>query len=88
MRGKHDELQFEVVKSFQVFESRGDGTPALLQKTYAVSQFPFSVAMVGCYVSPDETHAAIVITACWRGWEGAPHPRRVEALAGFKTGIQ
>ncbi len=88
VRGKHDELQFEGVKSFQVFESQGDRTLALLQKTYDVSQFPFTVAIVGCYVSPDETHAAIVITACWRGWEGAPHPRRVEALAGFKTGIQ
>ena len=27
------------------------------------------------------------ITACWRGYEGAPHPRKIEALAGFKTGI-
>ena len=86
--GKHEDLQFGGVKSFQVFESPADKKTAIFQKTYDGYLFPFTVTIAGCFVSPDEARAAIVITACWRGWEGAPHPRRVEALAGFKTGFE
>jgi hypothetical protein len=84
---KHKDLQFTGVKSFQVFKSSDDKKLPLFQRKYEDYVFPFSVAIAGCFVSPDEAHAAIVITSCWRGWEGAPHPRRIDALAGFKTGI-
>lgn len=85
--GTHEDLQFVGVKSFQIFRSSGDRKAALFERKYDGYLFPFSVWLSGCFVSPDEAHAAIVITACWRGWEGAPHPRRVEALAGFRTGL-
>ncbi len=85
--GKHKELQFTGVKSFQVFKSSNEKKVPLFQKNHEGYLFPFSVAIAGCFVSPDEAYAAIVITSCWRGWEGAPHPRKIESLAGFKTKI-
>lgn len=85
--GTHEDLQFGGVKSFQVFQSSGDRKVAVFQRKYDGYLFPFNVAISGCFVSPDEAHVAIVLTACWRGWEGAPHPRRIEALAGFRTGL-
>jgi len=85
--GTHEDLQFGGVKSFQVFQSSADRKVPIFQRKYDGYLFPFNVAIAGCFVSPDETRVAIVITACWRGYEGAPHPRKIEALAGFKTGI-
>ena len=84
--GMHD-LMFVGVKSFQVSRASDDKKAVFFQKKYDGYLFPFNVAMAGCFVSPDEAHAAIVITGCWRGYEGAPHPRKIEALAGFATGI-
>ena len=85
--GTHEDLQFGGVKSFQVFRSSGDKKAWFFQRKYDGYLFPFNVAIAGCFVSPDEAHAAIVITGCWRGYEGAPHPRKIEALVGCKTGI-
>jgi hypothetical protein len=85
--GTHEDLQFGGVKWFQVFRSSEDKKAPILQRKYDGYLFPFNVAIAGCFVSPDEAHAAIVITGCWRGYEGAPHPRKIEALAGFKIGV-
>ena len=88
--GMHEDLQFVGVKSFQIFRSSSDkkaAKAALFQKKYDGYLIPFSVAIAGCFVSPDETHIAVLITGCWRGYEGAPHPRKIEALAGFKTAL-
>ena len=85
--GKHKDLQFTGVKSYRIFKSSEDRKAPLFERKYEDYLFPFSVAIGGCFVSPDEAHVAVVVTSCWRGWEGAPHPRRIDALAGFKTGI-
>ena len=82
VKGRHADLEFTGVKSFQVFWG-SDRKSALFRKTYD-DFFPFTVAVAGCFTSPDEKYAAMVITGCSRGWEGAPHPRSIEALAGFK----
>lgn len=85
--GTHEDLQFGGVKSFQVFKSSTEKKAPIFERKYDGYLFPFNVAIAGCFVSPDEAHAAIVINACWRGYEGAPHPRKIEALAGFRTGL-
>jgi len=84
--GRHEDLQFGGVKSFQVFDS-SDRKAAVFERKYDGYLFPFNIAIAGGFVSPDEAHVAIVLTACWRGWEGAPHPRKIEALAGYRTGL-
>ena len=84
--GQHD-LMFTGVKSLQLTLDSEDKKAVVFQKKYDGYLFPFAVALTGCFVSPDEAHAAVVITGCWRGYEGAPHPRKIEALAGCKTGL-
>lgn len=84
--GMHD-LMFIGVKSFQLSLASDEKKRVFFQKKYDGYLFPFHVAIAGCFVSPDESHAAFVITGCWRGYEGAPHPRKIEALAGGRTGI-
>lgn len=86
VRGRHAELGYTGVKSFQVFWG-SDRKSALFQKS-CDGVFPFTVAIAGCFISPDEKYAAVVITACRRGWENAPHPRSIEALAGFRPAAE
>lgn len=82
-----DNSEFGGTKSFQVWLPADEKKEVLIQRSY--DRFvPMVVGLAGCFVSPDEKFAAVVVTACWRGYEGAPHPRKVEALAGFKTGIE
>ena len=83
VRGKHADFGYTGVRSFQIFWG-SDRKSAVFQKSYDGFLFPFTVAIAGCFTSPDEKYAAMVITGCSRGWEGAPHPRKIEALAGFK----
>jgi len=78
-----DDLAYLGVKRFKVNLRLGETKSVLLEKSYE-QFFPFSVALAGCYHSPDEKYAVLVITALRRGWEGAPHPRMVETMAGFQ----
>ncbi|MFN0080573.1 MAG: hypothetical protein ACKVY0_29240 [Prosthecobacter sp.] len=83
VHGKHADFGYTGVRSFEIFLG-SDRKSAVFQKSYDGFLFPFTVAIVGCFTSPDEKYAAMVITGCERGWEGAPHPRSIEAFAGFK----
>ncbi len=82
-----DNSEFGGTKSFQVFLPAEEKKELLIRRDYD-RIVPMAVGLAGCFVSPDEKFAAVVVTAGWRGYEGAPHPRKVEALAGFKTGIE
>ncbi len=85
---EHPDYRYAGVKSFRVFASATEKAAPIFQWEYKDYLFPFTVAIVGCYVSPDETRAALVIAGAWKGWEGAPHPRYVDVIAGCKTGIE
>ncbi len=77
----YDELG---VKSFKLTLRLGQAKNPLAEKTYTDPSMPYAVAIAGCYHSPDEAFGVIVVTALERGWEGSPHPRTVDAMAGFR----
>ncbi len=81
---KDDSNAFGImVKSFTVNLRLGEQKSVLFEKNYD-TVMPFAVSVAGCFHSPDERFGVIVVTALERGWEGAPHPRVVETMAGFQ----
>jgi hypothetical protein len=70
------------VKSFIVNLRQGEKSAVIYKKTYETYS-PFAVALAGCFYSPNQKFGAIVVTSVSRGYEGPPHPRWIEALAGF-----
>jgi hypothetical protein len=80
---KKNDFETLAVKSFKVNLRLGEAKTVIFEKSYD-SLMPFAVSLAGCFHSPDEKFGVIVVTALERGYEGAPHPRVVEAMVGFQ----
>jgi len=80
---KKNDFETLAVKSFKVNLRLAEKKSVVFEKSYDTFM-PFAVSLGGCFHSPDERFGVIVVTALERGYEGAPHPRVVEAMVGFQ----
>lgn len=75
--------EVEGVKSFSLTLREEDKSTPFHEQGYE-KIFPLAIHLAGSFASPDGKYLALVPVACWRGYEGAPHIRRVETLVGYE----
>jgi len=74
------------VESFTVNLRLREKQSVIFKKSYQHA-LPYAVSLAGCFYSPDQRYGVVVVTELSRGYEGPPHARNIEGMAGFETGV-